>query len=100
MKIVSTVLKVLAALAAVAGVVYLLATYGDKLVAWAKRMLGCAGCEGCECCEDGECCCEEDCDCCCDEDCECCDAVEAAQEAPSEEAAVAAVQAEEADFEN
>ena len=55
MKIVSTVLKVLAALAAVAGVVYLLATYGDKLVAWAKKMLGCAGCEGCECCEDGEC---------------------------------------------
>lgn len=92
MKIVSTVLKVLAALAAVAGVIYLLATYGDKLVAWAKRVLGCAGCEGCECCEDGECCCEEDCDC-------CETAQEAVEEAPAEESAEV-VQAEDADFEN
>ena len=39
MKPFETTMKVLAALAAVAGVVVLLAAYGDKLVAWAKQML-------------------------------------------------------------
>lgn len=34
-----TVLKVLAALAAVAGVIYIIATFGDKIVAWAKKLL-------------------------------------------------------------
>ena len=34
-----TALKVLSALAAVAGVVYVVATYGDKIVAWAKNIL-------------------------------------------------------------
>lgn len=34
-----TALKILTALAAVAGIVYILATYGDKLVAWAKKLL-------------------------------------------------------------
>ena len=33
------VLKVLAALAAIAGIVYVIAAYGDKIVAWAKRVL-------------------------------------------------------------
>lgn len=41
MKTLNAVVKVLAALAAVAGVVYLLAAYGDKVVAWAKRVIGC-----------------------------------------------------------
>ena len=59
MKVFTIVAKVLAALAAVAGVVYLAATYGDKIVAWAKKMLGNCPCCECEC--DGECtCCEED----------------------------------------
>lgn len=86
MKVVSAVLKVLAALAAVAGAVYVIATYGDKIVAWAKGLLGkfdfCADCE-CNC--DGECTCEDDCACC---DCGC-------EEAPAEEAEEAEAPAEE-----
>ncbi len=39
MKTFMIILKVLAALAAVAGVVYLAATYGDKIVAWARKLL-------------------------------------------------------------
>ena len=34
-----TVLKILTALAAVIGTAYVLATYGDKIVAWAKDLL-------------------------------------------------------------
>ncbi|MGN0999259.1 MAG: hypothetical protein ACI4PO_06880 [Faecousia sp.] len=44
MKVLSAVVKITVALAAVAGAVYVLATYGDKIVAWAKRMLGCLEC--------------------------------------------------------
>jgi hypothetical protein len=39
MKTASTLLKILAVLAAVAGVVFIVATYGDKIVAWAKNLL-------------------------------------------------------------
>ena len=39
MKIFANIMKIVAALAAVAGVVYVLATYGDKIVAWAKKTL-------------------------------------------------------------
>lgn len=49
-----TVLKILAALAAIAGVIYVIATFGDKIVAWAKSILPCCKCDG-EC----ECTCEE-----------------------------------------
>ncbi len=35
------VLQVLSVLAAVAGVVYLVAAYGDKLIAWCKRLCPC-----------------------------------------------------------
>lgn len=42
-----TLWKVLAALAAVAGVVFVVATYGDKIVAFAKKLLG--KCPCCEC---------------------------------------------------
>ena len=60
MKIVSAIAKILAALAFIAGVVYLVATYGDKIVAWAKKLLG--GCPCCDC--DGNCdTCDCDCDC-------------------------------------
>ena len=42
-----TVLKVLTALAAIAGVVYVIATYGDKIVAWCKNLLAsCPCCNG------------------------------------------------------
>ena len=39
MKIFTTVLKIVTALAAIAGLVYVIATYGDKIVAWAKKLL-------------------------------------------------------------
>lgn len=88
MKIFSTVLKILTALAAVAGAIYVIATYGDKIVAWAKNLLnGCCNCE-CEC--DGAC----ECACECAEVCECVEEVPA-EEAPAEEVPVA----EDADFE-
>lgn len=41
MKTLNTLVKILTALAAVAGAVYLVAAYGDKIVAWAKRVIGC-----------------------------------------------------------
>lgn len=39
MKTFSLIAKILAAVAAVAGVIYIIATYGDKIVAWAKKLL-------------------------------------------------------------
>lgn len=44
MKIFTNIVKALVALAAVAGAVYAVATYGDKIVAWAKKLLN-----GCPC---------------------------------------------------
>lgn len=41
MKTFNTVMKVLAVLAAVAGAIYVIAAFGDKIVAWAKRVIGC-----------------------------------------------------------
>ena len=44
--------KILTALAAIAGVVYVVATYGDQIVAWAKKILNslpkCPKCEEAE----------------------------------------------------
>ena len=42
-----TAMKVLTALAAVVGAVYVIATYGDKIVEWAKKMLA-----ACPCCKN------------------------------------------------
>ena len=39
MKAFWTVVKILAILAAIAGVIYVVATYGDKMVAWARKVL-------------------------------------------------------------
>ena len=39
MKVFGIIMKIVAALAVVAGIVYIVATYGDKIVAWAKKML-------------------------------------------------------------
>ena len=74
MKVFSVVMKIVVALAAIAGAVYVAATYGDKIVAWAKKLLG---------------------------KCECCCAEEAAEEAPAEEAPAEEAEsaATEADFE-
>ena len=41
MKTLNAIVKVLAVLAAVAGAIYVIAAYGDKIVAWAKRGIGC-----------------------------------------------------------
>ena len=37
----NTIIKVISALVAVVGAVYIVATYGDKIVAWAKQLMGC-----------------------------------------------------------
>lgn len=112
MKTVRTILNVLTALATVAGAVYLAATYGDKIVAWAKALMAKCPCAPAEeapvaeeapaveeapAAEEAPCCCEEapaeEAPCCCEE--------APAEEAPAaEEAPVAEeVVAEEADFE-
>ena len=52
MKALNTIVKVLTALAAVAGAVYIVATYGEQIVAWAKKMLNAL--PKCPCCEKAE----------------------------------------------
>jgi len=87
MKSVNTIVKILTALAAVAGAVYLIATYGDKIVAWAKKMLASCPCKcNVEDCADCEC----ECECACEE---------AAEEAPADEAPAAEEAVEEAPIE-
>lgn len=39
MKTFNAIVKIVTALAAVTGAIYILATYGDKIVAWAKNLL-------------------------------------------------------------
>lgn len=39
MKTVSVIMKVIVALAAIAGILYVAATYGDKIVAWCRKVL-------------------------------------------------------------
>ena len=74
-----TVLKILTALAAIAGTIYVIATYGDKIVAWAKNILA-----SCPCCNDTcECACEGEGECKCGGECKC--AEEAAEEEVAEE---------------
>ena len=68
-----TVLKILTALAAIAGAIYIIATYGDKIVAWAKELLAKCPCK-CNVEDCGDCKCECGCNCCC-------------EDAPAEEAA-------------
>ena len=89
-----TVLKLLTALAAIAGAVYVVATYGDKIVAWAKKILASCPCCGntCEC--GDECKCEGEGECECGGKCKCAEAAEevaeepAAEEAPVEEVVI------------
>lgn len=49
MKALNTIVKILTALAAVAGIVYIIATYGEQIVAWCKKvwakMPQCPSCE-------------------------------------------------------
>lgn len=77
MKVLNTVVKVLTALAAVAGAIYIVATYGEQIVAWAKKTLAAL----------------PKCPCCCGGDAETAEETEqapAAEEQPVEEAAPAA----------
>lgn len=39
MKVFNKIVKVLLALAAIAGVIYVIAAYGERIVAWAKNLL-------------------------------------------------------------
>ena len=85
-----TAIKILTALAALAGAIYVIATYGDKIVEWAKKIMAACPCcnKTCECeCEcEGECQCEGECKC----------AEEApAEEAPAEEAPIEEIVIEE-----
>lgn len=48
MKVFTNILKLLTALAAVAGAVYVIATYGEQIVAWAKKVLASLPCPNCE----------------------------------------------------
>lgn len=52
MKALNTIVKILTALATVAGIVYIIATYGEQIVAWAKKAL--AALPKCSCCEEAE----------------------------------------------
>lgn len=71
MKVFSTIAKIVVVLAAIAGAVYVVATYGDQIVAWAKSLIS-----------KFSCCC--DCDCGCDCECECdCYSVEGEEIAPA-----------------
>ena len=82
MKALNTIVKILTALAAVAGAVYIVATYGEQIVAWCKKTL--ESLPKCPKCEEAE-----------DDDIE----VEITVEKPSEEVpAEEAPDAEEADF--
>ena len=58
MKAMNTIIKILTALAAVAGIVYIVATYGEQIVAWAKKVLNalpkCPACEESETVEEVE----------------------------------------------
>ena len=46
------IVKILTALAAVAGAIYIIATYGEQIVAWAKKILNAL--PKCPCCEEAE----------------------------------------------
>lgn len=48
MKVFANIVKILTALAAVAGAIYVVATYGDQIVAWAKKVWASLPCPKCE----------------------------------------------------
>lgn len=85
MKVFRMIMKIAAALAVVAGIVYVVVTYGDKIVAWTKKLVSKLSCLcEVECCCDGECCCQD---------------TPEAEDVSTEEASPAEETAEEADFE-
>ena len=54
MKVFRVIMKIFAALLAVAGAIYVLAAYGDKIVSWCKMLLDKVN----NCCCNGTCCCD------------------------------------------
>ena len=96
MKAAKFIAKIVVALAAIAGAVYVIATYGNQIVAWCKKVLASLPCckNECECCCGGDCDCDEEC--CCGEECCCEEAAEEIAEAVEEVVEEVA----EADFEN
>ncbi len=99
MKTAKIIAKIVVALAAVAGAVYVVATYGEQIVAWCKKMLASLPCCNCKCtCDcESECTCDGECTCECKNTIE--EVVEAeipeAEEAPAEEPAAEEAVAEE-----
>lgn len=83
MKIFGIVVKIVAALAAIAGIAFVVVKYGDQIVAWFKKTFGDLFC--CEC----------ECDC----DCECCEEAPVEEVAEVVEVEEGAVVAAETDFE-
>ena len=81
MKAVNTIVKILTALAAIAGVIYVVATYGEQIVAWCKKTL--ESLPKCPCCVKDEAAEEAQ------------EAAEEAEEAPAEEAAAEEIPVEE-----
>ena len=103
-----TVLKILTALAAIVGVAYVIATYGDKIVAWCKNLLAsCPFCGDEDTVDEAEFADEESEEVVCEEEAVCEEepaAEEAVEEAPAEEEPVVEIAenepvAEEIDFE-
>lgn len=97
MKTAKFIAKIVVALAAVAGAVYVVATYGEQIVAWCKKVLASLPCCNCKCtCDcEGECTCDGECT------CECKDVIEEVVEAEipeAEEPAAEEAVAEENDF--
>ena len=65
MKTAKIIAKIVVALAAVAGAVYVVATYGEQIVAWCKKVLASLPCCNCKCtCDcEGDCTCDGECTC-------------------------------------
>lgn len=89
MKTAKVIAKIVVALAAVAGAVYVIATYGEQIVAWCRKALASLPCCNCKCtCDcESECACDGECTCECKSTIE--EVVEAeipeAEEAPADE---------------
>ena len=84
MKTAKIVAKIVVALAAVAGAVYVVATYGEQIVAWCRKVLASLPCCNCKCTCDCEGECTGECT------CECKDTIEEVVEAEIPEAEVPA----------
>lgn len=85
MKVFGIIVKIVAAIAAIIGVGYVIATYGNKIVDWTKKLFS----------KNNDQICEVECECTCESECEEC----ACEEAAACEAEPAQDVVEEADFE-